>query len=485
MSALTSPKSQNAQLGSEVKIIVRLVLGTRIQNTGGGKGSESGFSTASLYANSVWCTYTWRIFLVSDEQRALIREIATADSLSESMEIFSLTQELLGGSKFIFAADKGTTPGLSVGNNFKNGSAIRSLFSTEKVFVLDKETLREMSLGSAKFKIDYSISLDTQALSYLEPYIGGNVNKLPNDFREIFQFISQDNVFVDPMPYIHENYYNLGSDKASDKIFNKLKAYEVLRNLDAEAVKNESVIKTFVSESDLIIKAQQQISRMFSTLNYIGFMKELEVSFNYQYAHLLKMISIQLDNPQRNRFSKVKEFLDFCHFEVSSIGFREVFIACEFFDKGQNLAFFSKIQKNKKDLFNIIKGMAWDLYHIRQMERLATIRPDERARYFFPSFLTCDKRLVEVLDLYPLKCLAYVDGKYEPMPFFDGDILEALARNDVEKDEICGQYFTESSANYRAGRREDARKNFSNLVGQLEEGLSKISNVSIQEKVGA
>ncbi|MGC3834408.1 hypothetical protein ACPSKX_09090 [Moritella viscosa] len=117
--------------------------------------------------------------MVSDEQRALIQEIATADSLGESIAIFSLTKELLDGCKFIFASDSGPSPGLSVGQDFKDGSAIRSLFSTEKVLVLDNETLRDMSLGTAEFQIDYSISLDTQALSYLEPYISGNVNKLP------------------------------------------------------------------------------------------------------------------------------------------------------------------------------------------------------------------------------------------------------------------------------------------------------------------
>ncbi|MGC3834409.1 hypothetical protein ACPSKX_09095 [Moritella viscosa] len=271
----------------------------------------------------------------------------------------------------------------------------------------------------------------------------------------------------------------MGDEKAADKIFNKLKAYELLRNLDTEAIKHESIVKACISDSELIMKTQQQMSRMYATLNDAIFMKELDINFNYQYAHLLKMIIIQLHNPKKDRFMKVKEFLDFCHVKISAIGFREVFIACTFFDKGQKLGFFSKIQKNKKDLFKIIKGMAWDLYHVRQMERVATLKPDERARYFFPSFLTCDKRLIEILDLYPLKCLAYIEGIYEPMPFFDGDILEALAQIDAEKDEIYDKFFTESSSNNRADKRESAREDLSNLVSQLEADLSDIANVSV------
>ena len=371
--------------------------------------------------------------MTSDEQRALIKEIASADSISESLALFSFTKEMLGDCKFIFSANDGPLPGLSIGRNFDNGSAIRSLFSKEKVFVLDKETLKEMSKGTARFQIDYSISLDTQALSYLEPYISGYFNKLPNDFKEIFNFISQENVFVDPLPYIHENYHNLTNEKSAERIFSKLKAYEVLRNLDIKELERSSIVKACIPESEIIAITQQQIARMYRDLDNVFYMNELNISFNYEYAHLLKMICIQLDNPKISRYKKVSEFLDFCHFDVSAIGFREVFIACKFFENGQKLDFFSKIQKNKKDLFQIIKGMAWDLYHIRQMERFSTMRPDHRARYFFPSFLTCDKRLIEILDLYPLKCLAYIDGVYEPMPFFDNNILETLAKNSAEK----------------------------------------------------
>ncbi|WP_158091115.1 hypothetical protein [Vibrio nigripulchritudo] len=113
------------------------------------------------------------------------------------------------------------------------------------------------------------------------------------------------------------------------------------------------------------------------------------------------------------------------------------------------------------------------------MERVSTIRPDQRARYFFPSFLTCDKRLVEVLDLYPLKCLAYIEDAYEPMPFFNRDIVDTLGKTDIEKDEILNKYFIESKVNYRAKNRDKARNDFSELVHKLEDELSKVANVSV------
>ena len=45
--------------------------------------------------------------------------------------------------------------------------------------------------------------------------------------------------------------------------------------------------------------AQEHIARMYTAMAEENFMKALNVNFNYQYAHLLKMISIQLEKPKR------------------------------------------------------------------------------------------------------------------------------------------------------------------------------------------
>lgn len=416
--------------------------------------------------------------MITDEQRQLINEIGTAERLEDSFNIFNFFQDKLEKSKFIFAATKGATPGLSVNFDFKDGSAIRSLFHSDKVLVLDKETVNEMTKGQTTFQVDYSISLDTQALSYLEPYAKNNKDKLPNDFKEIFEFIAQDNVFVDPMPYIHENYSNLSDPESVEKIFNKLKAYEVLRTIDELALKKQSIVKSCCTESELLKRTQEQIARMFSDLSIPTFVEQITSNFNYQYIHLLKMSSIQLKNPKRSVYKKIIDYLDFCHKEVATIGLRELIIASEFFKRGQKFEFFGKIQKNKKDIFKVINGMAWDLYHVRQLERLITIRPNSDARYYFPSLLTCDKRLIEVIDLYPLKCCAYIEDDYEPIPFFDGDILEILSNSSDEKNEIYKSYFSIDKQNERTHARDLVRSKFPDLVKNLEIELSQVASVA-------
>ncbi|QWL70111.1 hypothetical protein HQ397_08180 [Aeromonas hydrophila] len=415
--------------------------------------------------------------MINDEQRELIARIATADNIEESLDIFTLYINHLDKCKFIFASQTGTQPGFSVNLNFNAGSAIRSLFKSDRVLFLDKETLNEMKYDEAQFIIDYSISLDTQALSYLEPYINGFTNRLPNDFKDIFLFISRDNVFIDPMPYIHENYMNIEDFNSIDKIFNKLKAYEILRTLDQQALKNDSIVRSTCTEFELNKNTQDYVARMLTAMSEPAFVRELKNSFNHQYIHILKMVIIQLSKPHKPVYSKITDFLNFCHNDMSSIGLREVIIANEYFKKGQKLEFFSKIQTKKDNLLKIINGMAWDLYHIRNMELFIAIRPNKDARYYIPSFLTCDKRLIEIIDLYPLKCCAYIEGDRKPMPFFDGNIFDLISNNINEKEELYEKYFSSEKLKFREIHRNAKRNCFSELVKVLEAELCQIAKI--------
>jgi hypothetical protein len=196
--------------------------------------------------------------------RKLLANIANSDSPSEALTLFQKVAPQLKNCKIVLASNRGGIPGFAVNRSFSGGAAVRSLFKTEKVLVLDENTVREMSSEKVTYPIDYSISLDTQALSYLEPYIDNRTARLPQDFDEVFKFIARDDVFVDPMPYCLENLPNLGKPAADEKIFHKLRAYEVLRNLDSQWLHTHGKVRAYLSEQELTKCAQEQMSRMYS-----------------------------------------------------------------------------------------------------------------------------------------------------------------------------------------------------------------------------
>lgn len=400
----------------------------------------------------------------------LIYQIANACNLKHSVQIFTTNKDKLKGYKFIFASKKGSQPGHAVSFNFKNGSVIRGLFKTENVYLLDEKTLEEMYSNESKFPIDYSISLDTQALSYLQPYIERkNNSRLPKDFKEIFTFIARDDVNVDPLPYEFENHSNLES--SSDKIFEKLKAYQILRTIDSELLLKHDLIESTLSHEELIKVTQEHLSRLF--YNSLNLEVLDDFLYDIQYIHLLKMIIIQFEHTSLSSFKKTIKHLDFCHYELANIGIKEVLLSRKYFEEGQNFLFFSKIQRNKTDkskFFRDIKGMAWDLYHIRQMERLITITPDSRARYFFPALLTCDKRLKDILDLFSIKCIVFNNLTNDIIPFYELDLFTQLSSTPSEK-YLIENYFLEDKKKDRSERLQNSTNNLSILIESLENEL--------------
>ena len=418
----------------------------------------------------------------SREVNFYIHEICTATTNQEAKALYQLFKPYLPPCKFIFSSDSGVMPGLSVNREFSSGAVIRSLFQSNNVVVLDPDTLREMNDGGALFPIDYSISLDTQALSYLEPYIAGNTSKIPDDYSEVFNFIAQENVFVDPLPYCYENLHNLKDQEKSEKIFNKIKSYEILRTIDEDQLKTKGLVISKLSEKELIKQTQEHLSRMHMNLSDKKFMDALEFQQQFMYCQLLMMAKIQICHPQKSTHKKVILFMEFCDEKLATLGGREIAIARTYFEVGQKFTFFGKVQKNKKDIFQIIDGMAWDLWHIRQLESASTITPDSKARYFFPSLLTFDKRLIEVIDLYPLRSLAYINSDRIPMPFYDGNWFELIASTPEQQTSIADQFYSNDSISSRDARRGSLKLELTGIITNIENSLAKLCPAAIPLK---
>lgn len=224
---------------------------------------------------------------LASEQIAV--RIVNSNSTDEAYELYKIFAPLLADYKFAFASGLGPFPGFAVNRNFSTGAAIRSLFSSDRVFVLDAETVEEMENDGSSFHIDYSISLDTNAMSYLEPYIAGRRDRqVMQDFGEIFTFIAQPDVHVDPLPYFAENLFKLADSKKPEAIYDNLIAYEILRTIDAEWLKRKGEVQSTLTEAELAALAQSHMSRMYFDLGNKMVMQGLARRYQYEYACLLK-----------------------------------------------------------------------------------------------------------------------------------------------------------------------------------------------------
>ena len=412
----------------------------------------------------------------------IVARICNSDSTGEAFQLYQRYEPFLKDYKFVFASDKGGQPGFAVNRMFSAGAAVRSLFKTDRILVLDPDTALEMESGESTYPIDYSISLDTNAMSYLVPHMAGKRGgRIPADFQEVFEFIARPEVNVDPLPYFTENLPNLAEGKSVDKIFENFNAYEILRTIDVDWLKSKGEIQSTLTEHELAKSAQQLLSKMYMDVGDEAVMNGIRCRHQLMYACLIKMAVIQLKSPSAGIGKKMSAFMEFCHSTLATMSVREAAVARAYFTRGQKLTFFGKIQKNSSnDILELLRNMAWDMWHVRQMEQSITFKPAKQARYFFPALLTFDLKFIEIMDLYPLKACAFKVGDSQPMPFFDGDAFRLIATDDEDDASAVEKYFSEDAIATREAVRDSVKANFSVVVDSLEKELLAVANNKVR-----
>ncbi|KAF1007586.1 MAG: hypothetical protein GAK28_01541 [Luteibacter sp.] len=129
------------------------------------------------------------------------------------------------------------------------------------------------------------------------------------------------------------------------------------------------------------------------------------------------------------------------------------------------------------DLFDQLIGMAWDLYHVRQLEENMTFKPSPGARYFFPALLTFDKRFIEIIDLYPLRALAYKEGSRTPMPFYAGDWREFMATSESSRQFAFDRYYSSEARDQRSSSRDAVKIKLEATIEELIYSVAKLASI--------
>ncbi|KAF0854971.1 hypothetical protein [Pantoea dispersa] len=412
-------------------------------------------------------------------KKKLVMDIGNQDDLSNSLSMYTIFHHLIPEYKFVFSSPKGPYPGFQSNMKFKNGASIRSLFNDENVIVMDPDTIGEMfGEGVSTFKIDYSISLDSQALSYLQPYINGKKAGLDDDIEEIFKFISHENTQVDSVLYEIENLKNMDDSSNHHKIFDKLLGYEFIKKFDTYKFYQTGCLSSKMSKAELLLNTDRHFGNMLRKNKNEEFRKAILERYNHIYIYLLKISIIQISSPSRSFKNKMLDIFRFAHDKACFFAVRELIVAAEFFEKGTDFKFFNKIHKNSKNIWQALRGMTWDLVHYRYLEQAITFNMGNGERYFFPGLLTCDKGFIEVMELTSLKAVAFNSNGGPPIPFFHSKDMEKITANIPELYNFHSKLSTKENVEKRESMRNSIDYNLTSLVIELETELATVSNVA-------
>jgi len=410
------------------------------------------------------------------KQGQIAHDICTEKSVPEAFAKWLFYKEEIPGWKFVFSTEGIGPTGIPTSRDFPKGGFLRSMYAGNHLVFFDDTTMEEMlSLGGSNIPVDYSIMFETNAASYIESKQNGSDKEVIETFTSILDEIIEYDFNYDYILYQIENSHNLSTENASKRIYDKLVALEIFRYLDKDHYIKTGEMKPVVPMSKIIKEATEKISQMLYIIDHAtcesGVLGE---NYQYFYAIFLKAAIIQLSYGKSDLCQKIEDILSFMHNEINGMFLRELLTVYHFFQKGTELSFFGKIQKNNHNILKALKNMVWDVSAFRTLEQMSTITT-EGGRYFVPLILTFDRRMIEIYDLYPVYSCAFWENKKLPIPFPKYSVPEILGQHFDTSEVITDRYFTDIAAAQREHQRQYSQVNLTNLVTKLENELTSIN----------
>ena len=283
-----------------------------------------------------------------DTLTKVIHELQLAENVNDYFDIWFDNENFLNKNNASILFTQKTyknpeLPNISIFSGYEN--EFKSLFDNNNLTFINKYIAdSKKSNITPKFILDYSISMDTQFVSYIEKYFQNKRFEDEIKFEEILYKLIDNNINVDYIPYLIEN---MSKGTPIEGVRQNLK--EVIRFFCLD--KNSSLlIKNMkVSNEQDFLKKYNSISNSLNNNNS----KLLYNNFNYMHKSLyLILLNIVYINKKENTFiQKIDKLLSFMHYDMNAIFARELIIASKFYELDDKVIFFGKVREiNKKTI---------------------------------------------------------------------------------------------------------------------------------------
>lgn len=361
------------------------------------------------------------------EISSIVRVIASSD-IRYYWEIFNDYRSILKDYKIIYVDDNATDYGLYIKDFFKLKSGLfLSCFYSDKLKIMnDKVYKNDRNSKKSKIFTSFDIQLDTNVVSELDNMLRGkNFTKIyENDLKSLTKKRYMHST-ISIGPYIMENYYNNANkftDTMSDVYYNFM--LELNKNHD----KNLAV--AIKKTKDQVKQIREFYQHRYTNLLISQINDNL---YKRIYVNLLKIVILYNSNyPIKDKIIKMMKFQDK---ELCSYFINELNIATKFFEEKFKFSFFTKLQKPKREkVVDIIKNMAWDLFHLRSMELAIANLEYEKADFVFPLLFSFDKKFNELRKEFGMRLIIYDTKTKNYYPFYKEDkYIKYLNLNQIKK----------------------------------------------------
>ena len=395
-----------------------------------------------------------------DTLTKVIHELQLAENVNDYFDIWFDNENFLNKNNASILFTQKTyknpeLPNISIFSGYEN--EFKSLFDNNNLTFINKYIAdSKKSNITPKFILDYSISMDTQFVSYIEKYFQNKRFEDEIKFEEILYKLIDNNINVDYIPYLIEN---MSKGTPIEGVRQNLK--EVIRFFCLD--KNSSLlIKNMkVSNEQDFLKKYNSISNSLNNNNS----KLLYNNFNYMHKSLyLILLNIVYINKKENTFiQKIDKLLSFKHYDMNAIFARELIVASNFYELDDKVIFFGKVREINKKTIPRLKNMAWDLALIRMLEYSFKLRPNLNAEFYISYFLTFDKGLSQIIDFFPLKTIFTLekDNFFQTIPYIE--IINFFKQNNLDE-----KYYSNEAREFRRNNLDKTESKYDYLISQME-----------------
>jgi hypothetical protein len=259
------------------------------------------------------------------------------------------------------------------------------------------------------FRFTFTISLDTQFVSYLRSrFRQRSVVGQDDAITEAFQYLAPFRSGIDVTPYLFENNDRLDSPEVAES----LGCFVQFKQAAEKPLIEEGRIEPTLPAA----KQEEQINDMLSFVkgeDWQALATNAKQNWRVAYITLLHAVAIELEHHNKSSANKMKLLIEQLD-EVGLLPKHEIHFVRALFERGSQEKFFRKAQANNADLATTLSGMAWDLAHYRtvvsQVSHVSRLSPDH-ARFVSPFILTFDQPLQSLLEQYHINGLiTYMEG---------------------------------------------------------------------------
>lgn len=341
-----------------------------------------------------------------------IMKMFSCDNFWEELACFYMNyNDLKDCSFFIYSDNEGQELPTVFKTNYENDFAIIEIGFSDRYYAIDSKICKDMLMtGVAYYNLDICVELDTQAVSYLKKMFKSvDEVDIPSDKHELLIYLNRTDVNYSCLPYMVENAGKISKNNF-EQIYLNLKSYELFKNFDYNSYIDAGIKKYKNDEANMQIETDE----LFACIQTEDFLYNMQDSYDMQetiFCLLIKAVLIEWDNSKKSAINKMRILIDYVNETLGVFCEREMAVCFYFFEHHKRTEkFFKKAKKECKEVESAINGMAWDLAHVRMLEKSYNLIVEDNIKFGIHPLLTYDNGLKDILSLYPIKKMAIFDG---------------------------------------------------------------------------